>query len=189
MNGEPLRVLVIDDEPLHAEAVAESLERVGYECVVATSGSAGAKKIEQDEFDVILTDLRMDGIDGLTILRKAKQDLPEAVVVLITGQGDVRTAREALKQGAADYLEKPVDMAELRAIVDQAAERLRLARANRELRRQLDEKFGFEGVVGNSPKMRQLIDKLKAVSGTNATVLILGENGTGKELVARAIHD
>src|SRR5579862_8721829 len=100
MNGEPLRVLVIDDEPLHAEAVAESLERVGYECVVATSGSAGAKKIEQDEFDVVLTDLRMDGVDGLTILRKAKQELPEAVVVLITGQGDVRTAREALKQGA-----------------------------------------------------------------------------------------
>lgn len=188
-DGEPLHVLVIDDEPLHAEAVAESLQRVGHECVVATSGAAGARQIEQEDYDVILTDLRMDGMDGLAILRKAKQDLPEAVVVVITGQGDVRTAREALKQGAADYLEKPVDMTELRALVDRAAKQLHLARANRELKRQLDERFGFEGVVGNSPRMRHVLDKLKAVAATSATVLIQGENGTGKELVARAIHN
>src|SRR5271156_5573485 len=110
VNGEPLRVLVIADEPLHAEAVAESLERVGYECIVATSGSAGGRKIEQEDFDVVLTDLRMADMDGLAILRKAKQELPDAEVVVITGHADVRTAREALKEGAADYLEKPVDM-------------------------------------------------------------------------------
>src|SRR5262245_59542137 len=126
-EGEPLRILVIDDEPLHAEAVAESLQRVGHECVTATSGAAGARHIEQEDFDVILTDLRMAGVDGLAILRKAKEHLPEAVVVVITGQGDVRTAREALKQGAADYLEKPVDMTELRALVDRAAKQLHLA--------------------------------------------------------------
>jgi two-component system response regulator HydG len=189
LTGEPLRVLVVDDEPLHAEAVAESLQRVGHECAVATSGAAGARMIDQEDFDVILTDLRMAGVDGLAILRRAKEHLPEAVVVVITGQGDVRTAREALKQGAADYLEKPVDMTELRALVDRAAKQLHLARANRELKRQLDEKFGFEGVVGNSPRMRQIIDKLKAVAATSATVLILGENGTGKELAARAIHN
>jgi two-component system, NtrC family, response regulator HydG len=188
MNGEPLRVLVIDDEPLHAEAVAESLERVGYECVVATTGAAGAKKIEQDDFDVILTDLRMPGMDGLAILRKAKQELPDAEVVVITGQGDVKTAVEAIQQGAANYLQKPVNLVELRAMVDKSAERLRLARANRELKRQLDEKFGFEGVIGNSPRMHQVIDKLKAVASTSATVLIQGETGTGKELVAKAIH-
>jgi two-component system response regulator HydG len=188
MVEAPLRVLVIDDEKPHAEAVAESLERVGYECVVVTSGSAGARKIEQEDFDVVLTDLRMADLDGLAILRKAKQEQPDAEVVVITGHADVRSAREALKEGAADYLEKPVDMTELRAIVDKSAEHLRLARANRELKQQIEEKFGFEGVVGNSPRMHAVLDKLKAVAPTSATVLIQGETGTGKELVAKAIH-
>ncbi len=185
---DPLRVLVIDDERFHAEAVAESLERVGYSCVVATSGSAGARRIAQEDFDVVLTDLRMSDMDGLAILRKAKHDLPDAEVVVITGHGDVKTAVEAIKQGAANYLTKPVDLGELRAIVDRAAERLRLARANRELKRQLDEKFGFEGVVGNSPRMHEVLAKLKQVAPTSATALIVGETGTGKELAARAIH-
>ena len=188
MESDPLRVLIIDDEKPHAEAVAESLARVGYECVIATSGKAGADKIEKEDFDVILTDLRMQDLDGLALLRKAKQDLPEAEVVLITGYGDVKTAVEAIKEGASNYLTKPVDMAELRAIVDKAGERLRLARANRELQRQLDEKFGFEGVVGNSAKMHDIIAKLRDIAPTSATVLIQGETGTGKELVAKAIH-
>jgi two-component system response regulator HydG len=188
MNGEQIRVLIIDDEKFHAEAVAESLERLGYECVIATNGSDGVKKVEEEEFDVIVTDLRMDDVDGLTILRKAKQDAPDAEVVLITGHGDVKTAVEAMQHGAANYLTKPVDMTELRAIVAKAAERLRLARANRELKRQLEEKFGFEGMVGNSPKMHEVIAKLRSIAPTNVTVLIQGETGTGKELVARAIH-
>jgi two-component system response regulator HydG len=188
MESAPLRVLIIDDEKLHAEAVAESLTRVGYACVIATSGKAGADKIEKEDFDVILTDLRMQDVDGLALLRKAKQESPEAEVVLITGYGDVKTAVEAIKEGAFDYLTKPVDMGELRAIVDKAAERLRLARANRELQRQLDEKFGFEGVVGNSAKMHDIIAKLRDIAPTSATVLIQGETGTGKELVAKAIH-
>ena len=188
MNGEQLRVLVIDDEKFHAEAVAESLERVGYECAVATSGAQGARKIEEEEFDVILTDLRMEDMDGLAILRKARGVLPGAEVVVITGHGDVKTAVEAIKQGAANYLTKPVDMAELRAIVTRAAERLRLARTNRDLKRQLDEKFGFEGVIGNSPRMHEVLAKLRDCAPTSATVLIQGETGTGKELVAKAIH-
>src|SRR6266849_3865449 len=188
MNGDALRVLIVDDEKPHAEAVAESLERVGYECVLATSGSAGARKIEDEDFDVILTDLRMERLDGLAILRKAKQSAPDAEVVVITGHGDVKTAVEAIKQGAANYLTKPVDMAELRAIVDKAAERMRLARANRELKRQLDERFGFEGVVGNSAKMHKVIDQLRNIAPTSAAVLIQGETGTGKELAAKAIH-
>jgi two-component system, NtrC family, response regulator HydG len=188
VGNDPIRVLIIDDERPHAEAVAESLERVGYECHVATSGAAGARKIETEDWDVILTDLRMADLNGLAILRKAKQHTPNAEVVVITGHGDVKTAVEAMKQGALHYLTKPVDLAELRAIVDKAAERPRLARANRELKRQLDEKFGFEGVIGNSPKMHRVIDRLKGVAATSATVLIQGETGTGKELVARAIH-
>ena len=189
MESDPLRVLIIDDEKAHAEAVAESLTRVGYDCVIATSGKAGADKIEKEDFDVILTDLRMQDLDGLALLRKAKQALPEAEVVLITGYGDVKTAVEAIKEGASNYLTKPVDMGELRAIVDKAGERLRLARANRELQRQLDEKFGFEGVVGNSAKMHDIIAKLRDIAPTSATVLIQGETGTGKELVAKAIHN
>jgi two-component system response regulator HydG len=185
---ERLRVLVIDDERYHAEAVAESLERVGYACTIATSGTAGARKIESQEFDVILTDLRMNDLDGLAIVRRAKQELPESEVIVITGHGDVKTAVEAIKLGAAHYLLKPVDLTELRAIVDKSAERLRLARANRELKQQLDEKFGFEGVVGNSPKMQELISKLRTIAPTQASVLITGETGTGKDIVARAIH-
>ncbi len=187
--GEGLRVLVIDDNPAFAQTMAETLERVGYECVVATSGREGARRIETDEFDVILTDLKMADLDGLAIVRKAKEELPEAEVVVITGYGDVKTAVEAIKQGASNYLTKPPDRDELRAIVEKASERVRVARVNRELKRQLDEKFGFEGVIGNSPLMHDLIKKLQAIAPTNATVLIQGETGTGKELVAHAIHN
>ncbi len=187
--GEGLKLLIVDDERNHAEAVAESLERVGYQCVIASSGSEGARKIEQEEPDVILTDLKMEDMDGLAILRKARQELPDAEVVVITGHGDVQTAVQAMLAGAANYLQKPVNLAELRAMVDKAAERLRLTRANKELKRQLDEKFGFEGVVGNSPKMQDVLAKLKTIAPTQATVLIQGETGTGKELAARAIHN
>src|SRR5947209_12379914 len=140
-TGEGLRVLVIDDNRSFAEAMAETLERVGYECVVATSGKEGARLIEQEDFDLILTDLRLPDLDGLAILRKAREDLPDAEVVMITGYGDVKTAVEAIKQGAAHYLTKPPDKDELRAIVEKASERLRLARANRELERRLNEKL------------------------------------------------
>ncbi len=189
MNGEAIRVLVVDDQEAHAQAVAESLERIGYECQVATSGPEGAKKIEDEDFAVIITDLRMDALDGLALLRKAKLELPDAEVVLITGHGDIKSAVAAMQQGAATYLTKPVDINELRAVVDKVAQRQRLARANLELQRRLDEKFGFEGVVGNSPQMHAVIDKLRQIAATHATVLIEGETGTGKELVAKAIHN
>jgi two-component system response regulator HydG len=186
--GDQLRVLIIDDEPLHAEAVAESLQRMGHDCTIATSGAEGARKMDHDQFDVVLTDLLMEDMNGLAILRKARRGLPDAEVVVITGHADYKSAVEAMKQGAFNYLEKPVDMAQLRAIVEKAAERVRLSRANRELKRQLDEKFGFKGVVGNSPKMHEVIAKLRAAAPTSATVLIQGETGTGKELVAQALH-
>jgi two-component system response regulator HydG len=189
MSGEQIRVLVVDDEEPHAAAVAESLERIGYDCEVATNGRAGVQKIENEDFDVIVTDLKMDDIDGLALLRKAKLELPDAEVVLITGHGDIKTAVTAMQQGAATYLTKPVDITELRAVVDKAAQRQRLARTNVELQRRLDEKFGFEGMVGHSPAMHTIIDKLKQIAPTNATVLIQGETGTGKELVAKAIHN
>lgn len=188
-SGDGLTVLIIDDDRAHAEVVSESLQRVGYHTLTATSSSEGARRIENDEPDVILTDLKMDGMDGLDILRKAKQEIPDCEVVVITGHGDVQTAVEAMKAGASNYLQKPVNLAELRAMVDKAADRFRLRRTNRELKQQLDEKFGFEGLIGNSPKMLEVINKLKTVAPTNATVLIQGETGTGKELAAKAIHN
>ncbi len=188
-SGEQIRVLVIDDDLAHAEAVAETLEKVGYDCSIATSGLEGARQIENGEWDVVLTDLKMADLDGLAILRKAREALPGAEVVMITGFADVKTAVEAIKQGAANYLTKPVDRDELRAIVQKAAERQRLSRANQELKRRLDEKFGFEGLVGNSPRMLEVVKKLRAIAPTDATVLILGETGTGKDLVAKALHN
>jgi two-component system response regulator HydG len=189
LNGDPIRVLIIDDDRFHAETVAETLQKVGYDCTVAFSGTEGARRIETDQWDVILTDLKMADIDGLAILRKARESLPDAEVVMITGFGDVKTAVEAIKQGAANYLTKPVDRDELRAIVKKASERLSLARTNRELKRQLDERFGFEGVIGNSTEMQKVIKRLQQIAATDATVLLLGETGTGKDLVAKAIHN
>src|SRR5262245_4772630 len=182
---EPLRVLVIDDDKRLAEAIAESLERRGHACTVATSGKAGAARIEAEHFDVVLTDLRMADLDGLAIVERCRKQLPDAEVFVITGYADVKTAVEAMKLGASHYLQKPIDLAELRAVVDKSAERVRTVR---ELRRQLDEKFGFEGVVGNSARMQRVLQLLRAYAPTTASVLILGENGTGKELVAKALH-
>jgi two-component system response regulator HydG len=185
-----IRILVIDDNEAHAETVAESLRDAGYECLIATSGLEGARKIEEEEdLGVILTDLRMEDMDGLAILRKARQELPDAEVVVFTGHADVKTAVEAIKQGASNYLTKPLDLGELRAIVARAAQRLQLARTNRELKRLIDERFGFENIIGNSPAMQQVLAKVKSVAPTNATVLITGETGTGKELIAQAIHN
>lgn len=183
-----IRVLIIDDDEAHAQAVAESLERVGCDCKIATSGEQGAKLIESETADIVITDLRMDVVDGLSILRTAKDELPDAEVIVLTGHGSINSAVTAMQLGAYTYLTKPLDINELRNAVEKASTRVRLMRRNAELHRRLDEKFGFEGVVGNSPSMHTVIDKLKNVASTNSTVLIEGESGTGKELVARAIH-
>jgi two-component system response regulator HydG len=185
----PVRVLIVDDDEGHAQAVAASLERLGrYDCTVANSGARGAALIESDTFDVVITDLRMGDIDGLAILRKAKEELPDAEVILLTGHGSINSAVTAMQHGAYTYLTKPLDIHELRTAVDKASDRLRLLRQTAELNRRLDEKFGFEGVVGNSPQMHRIITQLQQIAPTDSTVLIQGENGTGKELVARAIH-
>ena len=183
-----IRVLVVDDDEPHAEAVAESLERVGYDCTIATGGRDALRLIEEQDFDIVLTDLIMDGVGGLEVLAKAKQELPDAEVVILTGHGTIKTAVTAMQAGATTYLTKPLDINELRTVVDKASQTQRLARSNAELRRQLNEKFGFEGVVGNSPLMHAVVNKLRQIAPTSATVLITGESGTGKELVAKALH-
>ncbi|MBN2217930.1 MAG: sigma-54-dependent Fis family transcriptional regulator [Pirellulales bacterium] len=184
----PIEVLIVDNDAAHAEVVAESLDRVGFHCQVATSGAQGAQMIEQGEFDVIVTDLVMNDIDGLGILDRAKQCLPDCEVILMTGHGTIPSAVEAMQRGAFNYLLKPLKIEQLRAVAQKAAQGSALRRDNLELKRRLDEKFGFEGVIGDSRQMRDVIERLKRIAPTDATVLIQGETGTGKELVAQSIH-
>ncbi|MCP3997099.1 MAG: sigma-54-dependent Fis family transcriptional regulator, partial [bacterium] len=187
-TGPPIDVLIVDNDESHAEVVAESLDRVGFNCRVATSGTQGAEMIAETAFDVVITDLKMSDIDGLGILDHAKQQQPDAEVILMTGHGTIPSAVEAMQRGAFNYLLKPLDIGQLRTVTEKAAENSRLRLANVELRRRLDEKFGFEGVIGDSPQMRDVIERLKRIAPTHASVLIQGETGTGKELVAQAIH-
>ncbi|MHB1561254.1 MAG: sigma-54-dependent transcriptional regulator [Isosphaeraceae bacterium] len=185
---QQIRVLVVDDEEPHAVAVAESLGRVGYECVVATSGAEALRLIEEQVFDIVITDLIMEGVGGMEVLAKAKRELPDAEVVILTGHSTVKAAVTAMQAGASNYLMKPLDINELRTVADKASQSQRLQRSNIELQRQLNEKFGFEGVIGSSPAMHSVVARLRQIAPTSASVLITGESGTGKELVAKALH-
>jgi two-component system response regulator HydG len=185
---KPVRVLIVDDDEGHAEALADGLEIEGYLCRSVHSGEAALERMGEESYDAVLTDLVMPDRSGIEVLEAATRLQPDAVVLLITGHESVRTAVDAMRLGAADYLTKPVDLAELRARLARAVEAGRLRRTNTELQRQIDKRFGFEGIIGSSPPMQRLFDVLGQISATNVTVLILGESGTGKELVARAIH-
>jgi two-component system response regulator HydG len=181
-------VLVVDNDIVHARTMGEALSRAGRDVTVVGSGSEGARRLGQEPFDVVVTDLMMNDIGGLEILARAKQASEETEVIVVTGHGTIPSAVLAMQQGAFTYLQKPLDLGHLRAAVDKASEGVRLRRQNLELHRRLDEKFGFEGVVGSSPQMLALIERLKRIAPTDATVLIQGATGTGKELVAQAIH-
>lgn len=183
-----LRVLLVDNDPDHADAMTEALERVGYRCTVAKSGPEGAKRLDAEIFDIVVTDLMMDAVDGMEILRRAKEALPEAEVIMVTGHATVPKAVEAMQQGAFNFLEKPITPARLRAVAEKAADAVRLKRQNLELNQRLDERFGFEGIIYSSDRMKTVIERLKRIAPTDAGVLITGEPGTGKELVAQAIH-
>lgn len=188
LNRIPIRALIVDDDEGHAQAVADSLKRINCECTVSSSSKRAIELIESENYDVVVTDLMMDQFDGLDVLARTKKELPDAEVILLTGHGTINSAVAAMQGGAYTYLTKPLDINELRTSVEKASSRVRLIRRNAELSRGLDEKFGFEGVIGNSPAMHRLIEQLKNVAPTDATVLIQGESGTGKELVARALH-
>jgi two-component system response regulator HydG len=183
-----IRLLIVDNDEALARAMEESLAKVGYDCVVATSGPEGVRKIDTDTFDVVVTDLVMNDVDGMAILARAREKLPEAEVILVTGHATVPKAVEAMQLGAFNFLEKPISTSRLRAVCEKAADAIRLKRQNTELRERLDERFGFEGIIFASSRMQAVIDRLKRIAPTDATVLISGESGTGKELIAQAIH-
>lgn len=190
LNFDPgsLKMLVVDNEAAHARAMTESLEKVGYVCEVATSGPEAAKMIQRESYDVIITDMVMNDVDGMKILSLAKEKLPECEIVMVTGHATVPVAVEAMQKGAFNFLEKPITPNRLRAIAEKAAQAVLLRRENTELMQRLDEKFGFEGIIYTSKKMQDVVDRVRRIAATDATVLITGENGTGKEVIAQAIH-
>ena len=181
-------MLVVDNDPAHAEAMADSLRSVGFACTVASGGREAISLLESSTFEIVITDLKMPDVGGLEVLAKCKELQPDAEVILVTGHGTIESAVEAMQRGAFNYLLKPLDLKQLRAVVENAARSQYLRRANAELHRRLDERFGFEGVIGNSPQMHDVITRLQRIAPTDATVLIQGDTGTGKELVAKAIH-
>ena len=182
-------ILVVDDEVSHAEAVAEGLSRLKHNCQQVHSGTEAIARLEQQHFDVIVTDLVLGGEhDGLAVLAAARKRSPGTEVILITAHSSVATCRSALQDGAFDYIEKPLDLDELRAVVQRASERTAQQRLIRELREQLDKHYGLEGIIGNSAAMISVLETVRRIAPSNLPVLIQGASGTGKELVARAIH-
>lgn len=195
MTDTPLKLLVVDDDEGHADALAEALELDGYACKVAGSGREALILLDEQMWDAVLTDLKMPDVSGLEVLADAVVRAPGVPVLVITGHASWETARDAIQGGAVDYLSKPVDLSELRTKLGRAVETARLRREhdelqrqNVELRRQIDKRYGFEGILGHSPQMQRVFEVLGQVADSSATVLILGESGTGKELIARAVH-
>ncbi|MFQ5991974.1 MAG: sigma-54-dependent transcriptional regulator [Nitrospiraceae bacterium] len=181
-------VLIIDDEPLMRLSILDALKADGYVVQAAATGSEGLEALGRDTFDIVITDLRLPGSDGLTLLQVAKQHSPRTEVIMITAHGSVETAVEAMKRGAYDYITKPFAMDELLLVVDRLTSLLALRQENVQLREELEGRFSFEGILGKNLRMREVLEKIKLVSTTDSTVLIVGESGTGKELVANAIH-
>jgi two-component system response regulator HydG len=161
---------------------------VGYSCQVATSGQEGARRLQHEIYDIVVTDLVMPDVDGMEILARARQAIPQCEVIMVTGHASVPKAVEAMQHGAYNFLEKPITPSRLRAVTEKAADAVRLKRVNQELVQRLDETFGFEGIIFSSDRMKQVIERVKRIAPTDATVLIYGESGTGKELIAQAIH-
>jgi two-component system response regulator HydG len=186
-------VLIVEDEQDHAQVICEALQRIGYRCEVTYNLAEATERLKKKKFDVVVTDLMMEGArQGLQVLELAQQQQPPPPVILVTAHGTVKTFKEAKKLGAFDFIEKPLDLEDFRAQVNRAAEVAALQRQNQRLEQQLQDQLddqSFEGIIGASEGMRQVIQTARQVAPSDIPVLILGENGTGKELVARAIHN
>jgi DNA-binding NtrC family response regulator len=183
-------LLLIDDDPGNLQALELAFARSDHRVLAVNSGERGIALLNEEPVDVVVTDQRMgEGkADGLAVLRAAQQAQPAPPVIVLTAFGTIPSAVEAVQSGAFNYLTKPINLTELRLQVERAMEKRRLEAENVELRAQLDQKFGFEGIVGNSPPVQALIEQLRRIAPSRATVLIEGASGTGKELLARALH-
>jgi len=181
-------ILIIDDEPKMCKVLRFALEPDGYEVTTAESAEDGLEKFSQNEFDLVVTDLKMPGKDGLHVLGKVKKQKPNTEVILMTAYATAQNAVEAMKKGAYDYIIKPFEMDELKMKVKHIMEKRKLAEENIQLKRELKDKFSLSNMVGQSGVMQEVYKMVEKVAPTDATVLIRGESGTGKELVAQAIH-
>ena len=186
--GDKQRILVVDDEESHRIMLRAVLAGEGYDVTEAADGREAVTAVEQDLFDLVLMDLRMTAMDGIEALTEIRRISPLVPVLIMTAYASVKTAVEALKSGAFDYLTKPLDIEELKIVVAKGLEYYQLHQENRSLKERLGDRFDFSRLVGRSRKMKELVDTLSLVAPTDATVLILGESGTGKEVVANAIH-
>ena len=182
------RVVVVDDEERMANVIAMALRRGDFECFSCTSGAEAMENLEAHPADVVVTDRKMPGMDGTELLRRIRKRWPELPVILLTAHGDVPSAVQAMRDGAFDYLTKPFDNEDLRAVVTRACEMRRLERENRWLRQEVAERYGPESVVAASPKSRAVLDLVRRAAPSRTNVLIQGESGTGKEMVARLLH-
>ena len=182
------RILVVDDESNARNALAEILKEEGYSVETAADGFKGLSRFTDFGPDIVLTDLKMPGMDGVQLLKKVKEAEPGLPVIVMTAFGAVDTAVQAMRAGAVDYLTKPINADELLLVVERSLEQSRLRREALELRNQLSERYRFDTVIGSSPKMQQVFKVVAQVAPSRATVLLTGESGTGKELVAAAIH-
>ena len=185
---ELIKILIVDDEAPSREALSLLLKSAGYEITGAGTGLEAFELLAGRSFDIIITDLFLPDLNGIDILKKAKSLSPITEVILITGHASAETAVQAMKEGAFDYITKPLNLDELRLIIDKALEKRRLLNENVYLKKQLRDKFEFANIIGNSPAMQKVFNRMKRIIKTDSTVLIMGESGTGKEIVAKAIH-
>jgi DNA-binding NtrC family response regulator len=181
-------LLLVEDEASLRSAIAEHLADRGFQVEQADTGEAAVTRLADFAFDIIVTDLRLPGIDGSAVVEAAVARYPDIIAIVVTGYGTVKDAVEAIKRGAWDFVSKPFQIDELLHVLDSALEQRRLKSENAYLRAQLEEKYRFEGLVGKSRAMTHLVQLLETVATTSSTILITGETGTGKEVAARAIH-
>ncbi len=183
------RILVVDDERGQREILNTILKKEGYHVVDVPGAREAQEMLGREEFDIILTDLKMQGISGMQLLEDVLDHNPNQCIVMMTAHGTVDSAVEAMKKGAFDYLEKPLEKDNLLLVLRRAFERVTLIRENRMLQKRLEETHSIPNIIGSHPKMKEVFRIIQKISATNSTILIYGESGTGKELVARAVHE
>jgi DNA-binding NtrC family response regulator len=183
----PATILIVDDEKNTREGLGQALEE-DYEVYMASSAEEAFNLMEAETFDVVLTDLRMAGKSGLTVIDKAIKLPNQPICIMMTAYGNVETAVEAMRRGAFDFVTKPVSLEKLDLLVKRALKSRTIEKENVVLHERLDKKYNFDGIVGNSPSLTDVLDKVRLVAPSKATVLLEGETGTGKELIAQAIH-